>query len=319
MLTESPPYRPDLSVVVPVFNSVASLRPLYERVTAVCAQANLSFELILVHDGGSAESWQEIKDLQAAFPETILGIQLGRNYGQHNATLCGIDHSRGELILTLDDDLQNPPEEIPKLLAALQDPELDMAYGIPIDKKHSAWRNWGSAAFKKVFRYLARGLKDGSSYRLMRRSLAEKIGRHREQFVFLDQIIAWYTVRVAYVPVKHDTRNDGRSGYSGFQLFEMAIKTIILYTDLPLRIMIWAGLVSSILSLLIGSTYIALKLLNGAAVGFTALITAVTFSASVILLSLGILGEYIGRIYAARTERPVYAVREVLQAEREGV
>jgi undecaprenyl-phosphate 4-deoxy-4-formamido-L-arabinose transferase len=312
MLSSATTYRPDLSIVVPVYNSVASLRPLYKRLAAVCAAAGKSFEVIFVHDGGSKQSWEMITAIKADHAAQVTAIQLGRNYGQHNATLCGIDHSQGELILTIDDDLQNPPEEIPKLLAAMEDPDIDMAYGIPIDKKHSTWRNWGSAAFKKVFRYLARGLKDGSSYRLMRRTIAEKIGQHREQFVFLDQIIAWYTVRVAYIPVKHDLRSDGQSGYSGLKLFEMAIKTIILYTDLPLRLMIWSGLLASILSLIIGSTFIVLKLLNGAAVGFTALITAVTFSASVILLSLGILGEYIGRIYAARTERPVYAVRELL-------
>lgn len=310
MLSEQPTYRPDLSVVVPVFNSVGSLKPLYERLEAVCKQVQKTFEVIFVHDGGSKESWEMIASIKSAHPENVIGIKLGRNYGQHNATLCGIDHSQGQLILTIDDDLQNPPEELPLLLAAMADPDIDMAYGIAIDKRHSAWRNWGSTAFKKVFRYLARGLKDGSSFRLMRRELAEKIGRHREQFVFLDQIIAWYTVQVAYVPVRHDLRGDGKSGYSGFKLFEMAIKTIILYTDLPLRLMIWSGLIASILSLTIGTTYIVLKLVNDAAVGFTALITAVTFSASVILLSLGILGEYIGRIYAARTERPVYAVRE---------
>jgi polyisoprenyl-phosphate glycosyltransferase len=310
MLSEVATYRPDLSVVVPVFNSVASLMPLYERLAAVFAATHKTYEVIFVHDGGSKESWEMIIAIKAAHPLHVVGIKLGRNYGQHNATLCGIDHSQGELILTIDDDLQNPPEEIPKLLAAMEDPDIDMAYGIAIDKRHAAWRNWGSAAFKKVFRYLARGLKDGSSYRLMRRSLAEKIGRHREQFVFLDQMVAWYTVAVAYVPVKHAPREDGYSGYSGLKLFEIAIKTIILYTDLPLRLMIWSGLISSILSLVIGAVYVILKLVNGAAVGFTALITAVTFSASVILLSLGILGEYIGRIYAARTERPVYAVRE---------
>lgn len=312
MLNVAPAYRPDLSVVVPVYHSVASLAPLVERVAAVCAAAERTFEVVFVHDGGTQASWAAIVALKAAHPDHVVGIQLGRNYGQHNATLCGIDHSRGDLILTMDDDLQNPPEEIPKLLAAMDDAQVDLAYGIPIAKRHSAWRNLGSAAFKKVFRYLARGLKDGSSFRLMRRPLAENIGRHRERFVFLDQIIAWYTAQVAYVPVQHDLRADGKSGYSGWTLLKMAIKTIILYTDLPLRMMVWSGLVAACLSLGIGLTYIVLKLVNDAAVGFTALITAVTFSASVILLSLGILGEYISRIYATRTERPAYAVRTKL-------
>lgn len=310
MLSETPTYRPDLSVVVPVFHSVATLSPLYERVAAVCKTAGKSFEFIFVHDGGTAESWEAILEVQQKYPETVRGLRLSRNYGQHNATFCGIDHAQGELILTIDDDLQHPPEEIPKLLAALDDPGVDVVYGLPIQKQHSAWRNIGSRAFKWVFRYLAKGLKDGSSFRLMRRNIAEKIGRHREQFVFLDQIIAWYTLQIKYVRVLHEPRQDGKSGYSGLKLFELAIKMIILYTDLPLRLMIWAGLISSILSIGVGGTFIVLKLVRDAAVGFTALITAITFSASIILLSLGVLGEYIGRIYAARTERPVYVVRE---------
>lgn len=305
-----PTYRPDLSVIVPVFHSVATLMPLYERIAAVCKQEGKSLELIFVHDGGTSESWAAILEVQNRFPETVRGLRLSRNYGQHNATLCGIDHATGTLILTIDDDLQHPPEEIPKLLAALDDPNVDVAYGLPIQRRHSAWRNIGSRAFKMVFRYLARGLKDGSSFRLMRRNIAEQLGHHREQFVFLDQIIAWYTLQINYVPVRHETRQDGKSGYSGWKLFELAIKMIILYTDLPLRLMIWAGLISSILSIGVGGTFIVLKIVRDSAVGFTALITAITFSASIILLSLGVLGEYIGRIYAARTERPVYVVRD---------
>ena len=307
----------DLSVVVPVFNSAETLLPMFERIAAVCKAGDKTFEIIYVHDGGHYDSWNAICQIQKAHPDQVKGIRLGRNFGQHNATLCGIDHSSGEWILTIDDDLQNPPEEMTKLWEALEDPEVEMAYGISKQKKQSWWRNLGSAAFKSVFRYLTRGLKDGSSFRLIRRSLADKLGKHREQFVFLDQIIAWYTWHIAYIPVKHEPRQGGKSGYSGFKLLEMALKTIILYTDLPLRMMIWGGLIASVLSLGIGSVFIILKLVNDAAVGFTALFTAISFSASIILLSLGILGEYIGRIYAARTERPVYSVKEIVQYDGE--
>lgn len=315
MLEQDLPYRPNLSVVIPVFNSVESLAPLYQRIAAVCDKAEKSFEVIFVHDGGHYDSWNAICQIQKANPQHVKGIRLGRNFGQHNATLCGIDHSLGDWILTMDDDLQNPPEEMTKLWESLENPEVEMAYGISKQKKQSKWRNLGSAAFKSVFRYLTRGLKDGSSFRLMRRSLAEKLGKHREQFVFLDQIVAWYTWHIAYVPVAHAPRQGGKSGYSGFKLMELALKTIILYTDLPLRLMIWGGLIASILSLTIGTIFIVLKLVNDAAVGFTALFTAISFSSSVILLSLGILGEYIGRIYAARTERPLYSIKEFAGVE----
>ncbi|MFN8393977.1 MAG: hypothetical protein U0176_04815 [Bacteroidia bacterium] len=287
------------------------MAPLHERLAAVCAAEGLNWELIFVH-GGTPESWEAIEAVHHAHPAIVrLAIEP-----QLRPTQCDPLRHRsrqGRTYATLDDDLQHPPEEIPKLLASLKKPEIDVAYGLPLQKQHALWRNIGSRAFKMVFRYLARGLRDGSSFRLMRRYVAERLGKHREQFVFLDQIIAWYTLRIDYVRVRHDPRADGKSGYSGWKLFELAIKMIILYTDLPLRMMIVAGVVASVLSLGIGGTFIVLKVVRGSAVGFTALITAITFSASIILLSLGVLGEYIGRIYAARTERPVYVVRETKQ------
>jgi polyisoprenyl-phosphate glycosyltransferase len=312
MSAAAPEYVPHISVVVPVFNSAATLEELFLRTQAALTGAGYSFEMIFVHDGGMEDSWDVISTLKSAHPKEVVAIRLARNFGQHNATMCGIHHAVGDYVVTIDDDLQHPPEEILLLLQRQQETGREMVYGVFTLKQHSWLRNLGSRALNKIFKHFASGMPNGSSFRLLTRNLAQEIGRHRLPFVFLDQIIAWYTHDVELVLVRHEKRREGKSGYSYFGLVAMAINFIVSYTDIPLKLMVWIGLLSSVVSLTLGTTFIILKLVNDAAVGFTALITVISFSASVILLSLGILGEYIGRLYAERHERPVYHIKTKL-------
>lgn len=312
MSAETPPYRPAVSVVVPVFNSAGTLVELFERTKAALEGEGLAFEVVFVHDGGADDSWQVMEALKSAHPTQVVAIRLARNFGQHNATMCGIHHAQGDFVVTLDDDLQHPPEEILRLLAAQRETGREMVYGIFTRKQHGWLRNLGSKALNKIFQHYAHGMPNGSSFRLLTRNLAQEIGRHRLPFVFLDQIIAWYTHDVEMVVVRHEKRRVGKSGYSYFGLVAMAVNFIVSYTDIPLKLMVWIGLLGSLTTLTLGTIFIILKLVNGAAVGFTALITAISFSASVMMLSLGILGEYIGRLYAERHDRPVYHIKTKL-------
>ncbi|MEM7038684.1 MAG: glycosyltransferase family 2 protein [Bacteroidota bacterium] len=309
---EKHPEAPEVSVVVPVYNSASSLEALFERTKATMEEIGKSWEMVMVYDGGDLECWEIMKGLKTAHPNHLTAIRLARNFGQHGATLCGINHSRGAFVVTIDDDLQTPPEEIPKLLARQEETDTDVVFGVYPNKQHGLLRNLGSRFLKAVFRYLVNGIRDGSSFRLITRPIADKIAKHRQHFVFLDQVIAWYTLDIAYVDVTHQKRADGKSGYSGWKLMRLAFNILISYTDLPLKIMTWTGLTASVLSLAIGTFFIVQKAVNGSAVGFTALIVAIFFSASIILLSLGILGEYIGRIYSARTEKPNYSIKTKL-------
>lgn len=307
-----PDQGPDISVVVPVFNSAATLERLFDQLQSAMKEAGKSYELVLVDDGSTDESWKQIRQLKELHPDHIAGIKLGRNFGQHNATLCGIRHARGHLIVTLDDDLQTPPSEIGKLIAVHETTDCELVYGIYPRKKHSWFRNLGSKLLKRLFRYLVNGIRDGSSFRLLTRDLADKLDGHNEHFVFIDQILSWHTDDVEFAEVEHREREEGKSGYSTGKLFRLALNIVFSYTDLPLRAMTWFGFITSILSFCIGGYFIFQKVSVGAAVGFTALIVSIFFSTSIIVFSLGILGEYIGRIYASRGDRPNYSIKKKL-------
>lgn len=311
-MSEKVPYRAEVSVVVPVFNSAATLPELHERLSSTFTQLGKRWEVIYVFDGGAEDSWTALKQLKRSDPDHVTAIRLARNFGQHNATLCGIGFAAGDWIVTLDDDLQIPPEEIKSLLDSQAETGSDLTYGIFRKKKHSWFRNLGSKLFKKAFRYLVNGVPDGSSFRLMSRSLADQISQFNYHHVFLDQLLSWYTMDIGFQEVIHESRKEGKSGYTSLKLIRMALDIFISYTDLPLRLMTWAGIISSILSLVLGTFFIIQRLAVGSQVGFTALISSIFFTGGIILMCLGILGEYISRIYQSRIQRPAFAIKAIL-------
>lgn len=303
---------PDYSIVVPVFNSSESLALLFERIDKTMLSLNKSYRLIFVDDGSSDKSWEVISNLCGSFPEKVTGLRLARNFGQHNATLCGIAQAEGEFVITLYDDLQNPPEEIGKLLAAMHQAKADLVYGIPEDKQHSAMRNAGSSVIKKSSKGLFNNKGEGSSFRLMTSKLAKNLLNHQINFIYLDEIFNWYTSYIAFVSVEHHKRPFQQSGYSSRSLLSLLTNLVIYYTAIPLKLMVYGGLVSSVISFVIGVVFIYRKIVSDVPLGFTALIVAVLFSTSVILLSLGVIGEYLSRIYRVQNRKPPYSIRETL-------
>jgi undecaprenyl-phosphate 4-deoxy-4-formamido-L-arabinose transferase len=224
-----------VSVVVPVFNSAASLGELCERIAATMdsAAAATAWELILVNDGSGDGSWERVVALSREMTE-VRGIDLTRNWGQHGALLAGVHAARGEVIVTLDDDLQNPPEEIPKLLDALG-PEADVVYGIPAVSAHPAHRRIGGAALRGILRVLS-GRPEallGSGFRAFRSELAERLRHDAGQNFVLDPALRDLTDRVGSVEVRHEERRIGRSNYTLGMLVRLAFVEIA--TDLPFR------------------------------------------------------------------------------------
>lgn len=299
-------------MVVPVFNSAGTLEELYRRIATTLEEAGKEYEVIFVFDGGAEGAWQALIGLKKEYPDRITAVRLGRNYGQHNATLCGISFAQADRIITIDDDLQTPPEAMVDLLAKQDETKADVVYGIYPKQRHGLFRNLASKLFKKIFRYLAKGVKNGSSFRLITRRIADDILRINHTHVFIDQLLSWYTRDFAFQEVTHYPRKDGKSGYSAGKLFKLAFNVFITYTDLPLRMVTWTGTIASILSLVLGTFFIVQRVLIGSQVGFTALITAIFFTSGLILLSLGILGEYISRIYQSRLEKPAYTIKVIL-------
>ena len=247
----------EFSVVVPVYNSEKTLISLFERIKATFEKENLSFEVIFVEDDGTDNSWKILKGLKKTYPnENITIVKLSKNFGQHNALLCGFQLVKGNFVITIDDDLQIPPEEILKLIDKKADTEPDMVYGIYAKKKHSFVRNLGSRFVKRLFEYGSTAHKDGSSFRLMTSHLVKKISRHTQHFIFIDNIISWHTNDIELVTVEHEARIEGSSGYSIFKLVLMTFSLIINYTVIPLRFMTYGGLSTSLLSLFMGMFFL---------------------------------------------------------------
>lgn len=304
--------RKNFTVLIPVYNSEQTLEELYHRIENFFRKNEKTFEVIFVNDGSTDRSWEIITELKKKYPETITAVKLTQNYGQHNALHCGLTFTKGEWIVTIDDDLQTPPEEIEKLITTRDNTGAALVYGYYPQKKHSLIRNLGSKLIGKIFKNFANTSGKGSSFKLIHSSVTERVVSRNYRMFFLDEVLAWHTDNVAHVKVEHLPRKAGKSGYSLFKLFKLTLKLIVGYTALPLKILSWFGLLSALVCLGFVIYFIYQKINYGAELGFTALIVSIFFSSGMILFSLGIIGEYIRRLYIGDTGKPSYTVKTVL-------
>ncbi len=304
---------PSLSIIIPVYNSQDSLQELYSGLEKTLREITRDYEIIFVDDNSKDDSWSVLQQIKAGNPAPVRLIRLARNFGQHNATLCGITMARNDLIITIDDDLQTRPEDIAQLVSHYSATGCDVVYGIPKNKKsHSLVRNGGSKALKAASKSFRGTPGDGSSFRLMTKDIAAKLAAHQFHFVFLDEILLWYTDNIGFVQVEHLQRKYNESGYTVKKLLHLTANLVIFYTDAPLKIMVYGGFIASFLSFFLGLIYIVKKLLFNVPLGYTSLIVAILFSTSIILLSLGIIGEYLSRMYKVQNRKPPYSISRIL-------
>lgn len=299
------------SVIVPVFNSNVLLDELYDRIKKVMDEAQGSWEVIFVDDHSRDESWKTLKKIKEEDTERVTAIRLSKNFGQHNATFCGFSFARGDYIITIDDDLQTPPEEIPKLIGRAKEGEMDLVYGIYTAKKHSFTRNMASKLLKKSSSWLGRP-GEGSSFRIINKDIIDKLLVHHQNFIFIDEILHWYTDNVEFVVVQHEKRRDNRSGYNVRKLWGMMSNLLIYYTTIPLKIMVYGGLISSAFFFVLSIIFAINRFVFDVPLGYTSLIVAILFSTSLILFCLGVIGEYLSRIYMVQNKRPPYSISRVL-------
>ena len=305
--------QPTYSIVVPVFNSEDTLEELFSRTKAVFDELDSNFEFIFVEDCGKDKSWQVLQQIKKEHPDLVTAIKLHRNYGQHNATICGFSFARGEMIITMDDDLQHPPEELPKLIAKQKEEDADIVYGIFQKKQHSKVRNAGSRSARTTSKLLLEGTGKGSSLRLIRKDIIDKLLEHTIHFVFIDQLLLWHTNDIDFVDVEHHKRKVTKSGYTMKKLFMMVTDLTYFYTNIPLKLMVWGGLVMSLVFFLFGLRFIFQKLLFNVSVpGYTSTIVVILFSTGIIVFSLGIIGGYLSRIYMVQNKKPPYTIKKVL-------
>jgi glycosyltransferase involved in cell wall biosynthesis len=311
-----PVARPDslpegISAVVPVHRSEASLPLLLPRLTAVLDQLAPAHEIILVDDGSPDASWAVIT-AAAQDDARIRGIRLMRNFGQPNALLVGIRSARYRLIVTLDDDLQNPPEEISKLLERLTD-DVDVVYGTPVAEKHSLWRSAASRITKYALEEAmgAPAARSVSSFRVFRANLRRAFERFQSPDMSIDVLLTWATTRFAAVNVRHEPRAEGKSNYTFGRLVQHALNLITGFTSRPLRIASMIGFLFTIFGLVVFVVVVARYFLGGNSVpGFPFLASIIAIFSGVQLLILGIMGEYLARMHVRLMERPTYVVME---------
>lgn len=300
-----------ISVVVPVYNSAPSLPELAARLAAVLPTVSEQYELILVEDDSRDRSWDVIRELAEQYP-WVRGLKLMRNSGQHNALLCGIREARYPVIVTLDDDLQHPPEEIPTLLAKL-DEGYDVVYGTPQREQHGLWRDLASRITKLALQSAmgAETARQVSAFRAFRTRLRKAFEVYRGPFVSIDVLLTWGATRFAAVPVPHYPRQVGKSNYTFRKLVIHAMNMATGFSAVPLQLASWIGFAFTLFGALILVYVLGRFVIEGGSVpGFPFLASIIAIFSGVQLFVIGIFGEYLARMHFRLMDRPAYTVAE---------
>jgi undecaprenyl-phosphate 4-deoxy-4-formamido-L-arabinose transferase len=304
--------KPSISVVVPVYNSELTLDELVARLEVVLAEAASEYEIILINDGSIDSSWQRIQRLASSRPN-VNGISLMKNYGQHNALLAGIRAARFEIAITLDDDLQNPPEQIPKLLAQLQR-GYSVVYGTPDAGQYQAARGFSTKFSKLIIRYVLgfKAIGEVSSFRAIRTDLRQSFAAYQGAFVSLDILLTWGTSSFSSIPVRHEKRLLGRSNYNFWKLLRFTADMITSFSERPLQVASMLGFTAMALGVVVFVYVMVNYFLAGHKVpGFTFLASIVAILSGCQLLVLGIIGAYLGRIHFRVLDKPTYVITEI--------
>lgn len=303
-----------ISVVIPVYNSEQSLPLLLARLDTVLRSLAEDYEAVLVNDGSRDRS-AEVMDRLARQYSWLRAIHLMRNYGQHSALLCGIRQARNGIIVTMDDDLQNPPEEIEKLLCKLAE-GYDAVYGYPQQENHGPLRNLASR-LTKISLQRVMGVETASrasSFRAFRTQIRDAFQDYRGAFVSIDVLLGWGTSRFAAVPVANPARALGASNYTVSMLVAHALNMMTGFTILPLQLASVMGFAFALFGLCVLVYVVGRYLIQGGSVaGFPFLASVISIFSGVQLFSLGIIGEYLARMHFRLMDKPSYTIRSAPQ------
>ena len=303
------------SIVIPVYNSEETLQELVKRLRNVLPGLCAEYEIILINDGSHDRSWQVVSQLSSQY-ERLQGINLMRNYGQHNAVLCGIRAARYEVIVTLDDDLQHPPEEIHKLLDRLAQ-GYDVVYGVPEKLPHSWWRNGFSVLTKRALSYVmgVKNIHDFASFRAFRTDLRKAFETYRNPNVVVDVLLSWGTTNFTTVTVEEHPRPAGQSNYNFYKLFQYTMVVLTSFSTVPLRFASMLGFVFTFFGVAVFLYVVAIYFLLGSNPGFPFLASIIAIFSGSQLFALGIFGEYLARIFDRSMDHPAYVI-EATTGER---
>ena len=309
---------PELSLVIPVYNGSRTIGALVEHATKIFGST--SCEIVLVNDGSEDDSETVCAQLARKFPQSVTFVHLSRNFGEHSAVLAGFTQARGRYIAVLDDDGQNPPEEIVRMLDELKRKNYDVVYGHYIEKKHSWFRNLGSRFNDRIATLMLHKPKDLylSSFKVMNRFLVNEIIKYRGPYPYTDGLIYRVTRNIGQIPVEHRVSQSGRSRYTLRRLVRLWLNMFLNFSIKPLRVSVYVGLLASCLSVvaLIAILIDKLWITPDLTVGIPTVLGSVVFFSGVQLMILGLVGEYLGRLYLDQTGTPQYIVRYSIQAGR---
>jgi len=298
----------NVSVVVPVYNGSDTLPMLVDEVGNVLPDVTDAFELVLVNDGSPDQSWQVILEL-AKSHSWVRGIDLMRNYGQHNATLCGVREARYEVIVVMDDDLQNPPHEIPKLLEKLSE-GYDVVYGVARKRQQVWWKSLASIIVKRAIAYVMglRTVRDIGAFKAFRADLRRSFEDFKSPDVLVDVLLSWGTSRFASVTVDEAPRTVGKSNYNLFKLIKVSLLVLTSYTTIPLRFASILGFLFTLFGVGVLIYVLVIYFTAGSIPGFPFLVSTFIIFSGVQLFALGIIGEYLARVFERTGGKQTYVI-----------
>jgi undecaprenyl-phosphate 4-deoxy-4-formamido-L-arabinose transferase len=313
--------QPTISLVIPVYNEEGNLTTLMERITPVMSAIERPYEVILVDDGSRDSSLEILKEF-AQSPE-IRVVELTRNYGQHAAILAGFSIVRGEIIVTLDADLQNPPEEIPRLIKAMEEGGFDVVGTIRRGRKDSFFRIMPSKVINMVARKITGvGMTDwGCMLRAYRRTVVERMIACHEHATFIPALATHFGKKVTEIEVAHEERHGGKSNYPIRKLINLQFDLVASFSDLPIKLIMYGGIAMAALGVCFGIVLAVARLVYGAlwaAQGVFTLFAILFAFVGLQFFALGVIGEYIGRIYREVRKRPEYVIEHVYSADAGG-
>ena len=301
------------SIIIPVYNGEQTVDNLYTRIKQFFTD-KYNYEVIFVYDCGKDNSWEVLLKIKMQNPQNVKLIRLSRNYGQHNALICGFEYAKGDFIVTMDEDLQHAPEDIQKLIDKQKEMDYDVVYGKYEIRNHSGFRNAGSSILKRIIDVGIPDIHpDYSAFRLIKAGIAKSCITMRNSYTFLDGYISWITTNCSSCIVSHSERQGGVSAYTFSKLINHTINIFVTFSNLPIRFLTKLSFFVLFLMTLY-STYIIIRKLvfNDLAMGYPSLVIIVGFGVGLIMLALGIIGEYIYRINLKTTQRPNYNIDKTI-------
>lgn len=302
---------PKVDIVIPVYNAEKHLSLLLSEMEKWFNQNPIIGKVIFVIDGSPDNSLNVLNQAikKVSFPYLI--IDLVKNMGQHTATAVGFRYVESPYVVTMDDDLQHLPEEILNLLEKAENDQLDLVFGKFEVKKHGALRNFGTKALQFLLRSTGKDYSVVTSFRLMRKEVVQPFKQLQSKVYFIDDYLITYASTIGTVKVQHQERTNGESNYSGFRLMKMALIILLMHSSAPLKWISRFGLFTAFACIIIGCYFIYQKLYFNVALGYTSIIVSIFFSTGILLFTLGIIGEYIRKIWLMNKGMENVYIREI--------